>query len=95
MNEYTTHKYVVATKRANRVFTMFTACDSLDDAYSEFDRFNQDTHPHIEQVAIFTRGQWNGRRNSMRYHKNLKTRADAIPSVVGMWLVNQADAGYF
>lgn len=95
MNDYITHKYAVATKRKGRIFQLFVACDDFDQAVSEFSRFTTESHPGIEQVAVFTRGQWNGRRTSMRRHKNLQDRTDQIPATVGMWLVNQADAGYF
>ena len=95
MSDYITCKYAVATKRKNRIFELFVACDNLDTAVAEFDKFTSKTHPHVEQVAVFTRGQWNGRRDSMRRHKNLQERTDPIPSSVGMFVINQADSGYF
>lgn len=93
--DYATHKYVVATKRPGHVFQLFTACDDFAQALEEFNHFTPDTHSHIEQVKIFTRGQWNGRRDTCRLHRNLQERTDPIPASIGMWLVNQADSGYF
>jgi hypothetical protein len=95
MGDYITHRYAVATKQKGRVWTLFIACDDFSQADAEFSRFSAETHPHIEQVGVFTRGQWNGRRDSMRLRKNLQERTDPIPASIGMWLVNQADSGYF
>jgi len=88
---YTYMKYVVATKKTNHTFQMYFGCDDLQQAIQEFEKVSD---PRVEQVAIFTRANWNGTRQSMKYHKNLKMREDAIPASVGMWLINQADSGH-
>lgn len=86
MNDYTTHKYVVAAKRPNQTFRMFFACDDLSRAKQTFDGLTSG----YDQVRVYTREQWNGKRETCRYHKNLVERTDPIPQSIGMWVVNQA-----
>ncbi len=86
MSDYTTHKYVVATKRPNQTFQMFFACDDFEQAKQTFDNVTTG----YDQVRIYIRQQWNGKRETYRRHKNLVERTDPIPQSIGMWLINQA-----
>jgi len=86
MSDYTKCKYVVATKRPNQEFKMFLACDDLDQAKQTFNNITSG----FDQVRVYTRGQWNGQRQTYRYHKNLVERTDPIPQSIGMWVINQA-----
>lgn len=47
------------------------------------------------QIAIFRHGaSWENR--SPRYYRDLRDKIHKpVPAAIGMWLVNQADAGYF
>lgn len=86
MSDYANHKYVVATKRPKQTFQMFFACDDFSQAKQTFDCLTSG----YDQVRIYTREQWNGRRETYRYHKNLVERNDPTPQSIGMWVINQA-----
>lgn len=86
MSDYTRCKYVVATKREGQSFSFYFACDDLSQARKTFDGLTD----RYDQVRIYTREQWNGKRETYRYHKNLVERNDPIPQSIGMWVVNQA-----
>jgi hypothetical protein len=85
MSDYTTMRWVVATKRAGRVFQFYFAADNLDEALAQFNSADG-----CDQVRIYNRAQWNGSRSNYRYHKNLVERTDPIPASIGMWVINQA-----
>lgn len=65
-------------------------------ALSEFEKLCQNGAEHYKAAAVFTVGQWESASGRYRRFRNLRDRSgEAIPATLGIWLVNQADAGYF
>ena len=87
MSDYTKMKYVVATKKTNRIESFYFACDDLDQAEAEY---NKEYGNNVEYVKIYNRSQWNGSRRRCMKTRRLLPNNSSIPASVGMWLVNQA-----
>ncbi len=95
--EYTTSKYIVAGQFPSGIWNLYSGCKDLQSAIKDFVSLCEfDNGSKYKAAAVFTRGQWHGSRNTYRRHKNLRNRQDEpIPPGVGMWIINQADSGYF
>jgi len=93
---YTKSSFVVGVQYPSGTWNLYSGCDNLQAALQDFNNITPDTHANrYKAAAIFTRGQWHSQSGQSRYFKALRDNNDPIPSSIGMWIVNQADSGYF
>lgn len=96
MSDYTKCKFVVAGQYPSGLWNLYYAADDFAAVKRSYEMLSETGNDRYKAAAIFTREQWNGRRDSYRYHINLRDRGgESIPAAAGMWLINQADGGYF
>ena len=94
--EETKCKFIVAGQYPSGIWNGYFACDDFSLAVENFKQLCEHGSHRYKAAAVFTREQWRRNRTTYRSHTNLRDRHDEpIPAGLGMWLVNQADSGYF
>lgn len=96
MSDYSKAKFIVAGQYPSGIWNLYASSDDLGLALKDFDSLKGFGADRYKAAAVFTREQWNGSRSTYRRHINLRDRHDeSIPAGIGMWIINQADSGYF
>ena len=89
-------RYIVAGQYPSGIWNEYYGCDDFQTAVEAFEGLCNFGEDRYKAAAVFTRSQWHGKQDTYRRHKNLRDRSDEpIPAAVGMWIINQADSGYF